>query len=80
MKLPRDVSAQKLIKALRALGYMLDHQSGSHIRIVTTQGRLHKETIPNHDPLKVGTLSRILKNIASHHQLSVEELLTKLNL
>ena len=35
MKLPRDLSANQLIKALKVLGYSIDHQRGSHIRIVT---------------------------------------------
>jgi predicted RNase H-like HicB family nuclease len=34
MKLPRDLSANQLIKALKVLGYSMDHQRGSHIRIV----------------------------------------------
>jgi predicted RNA binding protein YcfA (HicA-like mRNA interferase family) len=82
MKLPRDVGANQLIKVLgSALGYCIDHQSGSHIRIVTTRGDpVHHETIPYHNPIKVGTLARILKNIASHHQMTVEELLQKLDL
>jgi predicted RNA binding protein YcfA (HicA-like mRNA interferase family) len=31
MKLPRDVDANQLVKALRVLGYSIDHQRGSHI-------------------------------------------------
>jgi hypothetical protein len=38
-------------------------------------------TIPNHRPLKTGTLlGGILKPVASHHKLTVEELLAKLEL
>jgi predicted RNA binding protein YcfA (HicA-like mRNA interferase family) len=47
MKLPRDVSANQLIKALRVLGYSIDHQRGSHIRIATQLNGQHHETIPN---------------------------------
>jgi predicted RNA binding protein YcfA (HicA-like mRNA interferase family) len=47
MKLPRDVGANQLIKALRVLGYSIDHQRGSHIRIVTQLNGQHHETIPN---------------------------------
>lgn len=32
MKLPRDLSGQDLVKALRRLGYEVSHQTGSHIR------------------------------------------------
>jgi predicted RNA binding protein YcfA (HicA-like mRNA interferase family) len=80
MKLPRDVSADQLIKALRELGYSIDHQRGSHIRIVTQLNGQHHETIPNRSPIKVGTLAHILQNIARHHNVTVEDLLLKLDL
>ena len=40
----------------------------------------HHEVIPRHNPIKAKTLSSILKSVASHHDLSVEELLERLNL
>jgi predicted RNA binding protein YcfA (HicA-like mRNA interferase family) len=80
MKLPRDVSANQLIKALSVLGYSIDHQRGSHIRIATLINGQHHETIPNHSPIKVGTLARILQNIARHHNVTVEGLLSQLDL
>ena len=58
MKLPRDVGANQLIEALRVLGYSIDHQRGSHIRIATQLNGQPHETIPNHSPIKVGTLAR----------------------
>ena len=33
MKLPRDLSSDELVKALARLGYVVDHQTGSHIRL-----------------------------------------------
>ena len=78
MKLPRDVGANQLIKALRVLGYSIDHQRASHIRIVTQLNGQHHET--NHSPIKVGTLARILQNIARHHNVTVEDLLSQLDL
>ena len=80
MKLPRDVSVGDLAKALRALGYREDRQRGSHIRITTQRDGEHHEVIPNHSPIKVGTLSGILKSIAAHHQLPVEDLVAMLKL
>ena len=80
MKLPRNLGANQLIKALRVLGYSIDHQRGSHIRIVTQLNGQHHETIPNHSPIKVGTLARILQNIAKHHNVTVEDLLSQLDL
>ncbi len=61
MKLPRDVSGPELVKALRVLGYVLDRQRGSHVRVTTQRDGEHHEAIPNHHPIKVGTLSGILK-------------------
>ena len=33
MKLPRDMDAPDLIKALQGIGYQVVRQSGSHIRL-----------------------------------------------
>ena len=80
MKLPRDVDAQKLVAALRVLGYTVTRQKGSHIRVTTQQNGENHEVIPHHHPIKTGTLAGILKRIASHHGLTVNELLQKLDL
>lgn len=80
MKLPRDVSGEELVKALRRLGYEVDRQRGSHIRMTTQQDGEHHEVIPNHKPVRTGTLSGILKSIAAHHRLTVEELIQKIGL
>ncbi len=40
----------------------------------------HHEAIPNHHPIKVGTLSGILKSVATHHGLTSEELIPQLGL
>ena len=80
MKLPRDISGAELVRALRSLGYTTTRQTGSHIRLSTGQGGHHHETIPNHSPIKVGTLNAILKSVAAHHKTSVDELVKMLNL
>jgi predicted RNA binding protein YcfA (HicA-like mRNA interferase family) len=49
-------------------------QNGSHVRIQTNEKGRHSETIPNHNPLKAGTLRQILKNIALDLELSLDEL------
>jgi len=36
--------------------------------------------IPNHDPIKLGTLQSILASIAAHHGMSRDELLFNLKL
>ncbi len=80
MKLPRDVSGRELEKALRKLGYECTRQKGSHWRLTTQVGGEHHEVIPDHSPVRCGTLSSILKSIARHHRLTVEELLVRLGL
>ena len=78
MKLPRDVSARQLATALKRLGYEVTRQTGSHIRLTTQQGGEHHITIPDHDPLKVGTLSAILRDVASHSGLARDVLIQTL--
>ena len=80
MKLPRDVSGAQLVKALRTLGYEVTRQRGSHMRVTTLRDGEHHEAIPNHDPLKPGLLSSVLKSVAAHHRMTVEELLRLLEL
>jgi len=80
MKLPRDVDGPQLVKALRALGYEVTRQRGSHIRLTTLLDGEHHEVIPAHSPIKTGTLAGILKGIAAHHRLTVEELLRRIEL
>lgn len=78
MNLPRDIDASKLIKALRKLGYETSRQSGSHIRLTTQQNGQHHLTIPNHDPLKIGTLNAIITEVAKHLGVSKQELVERL--
>lgn len=80
MRLPRNVSGADLGRALARLGYVLVRQKGSHMRYTTSQGGTHHVTIPDHRPVKTGTLSGILKDVAAHHGLSLEELLRQLDL
>ncbi|WP_107666396.1 type II toxin-antitoxin system HicA family toxin [Cyanothece sp. BG0011] len=78
MKLPRDLSGQELVKSLKKLGYQVSHQTGSHIRLTTQQKGEHHITIPAHNPLKVGTLNAILRDISNHFKLNRDELLNEL--
>ena len=78
MKLPRNISSAELAQALRKLAYAITRQSGSHLRLTTSERGQHHITIPNHNPIKVGTLSGILADVSAHFQLSREELIQKL--
>jgi len=80
VKTPRDCDATELVRALRRLGYEVARQTGSHIRVVKPGDQPHHLTIPNHNPIKTGTLHGILKDVAAQHHLSVEELLNTLDL
>ena len=70
MKLPRDLSSDDLVQALKRLGYQVTRQTGSHIRLTTAQQGEHHITIPNHNPLQVGTLSAMLAAIAAHFSMT----------
>ena len=78
MKLPRSLSAQELIKVLSKYRYEVDRQKGSHIRLTTSENGEHHITIPNHDPIKIGTLSSILGEVANHLGKTKEEVIGEL--
>ena len=78
MKLPRDIDSQQLIKSLNKFGYESTRQSGSHIRLSTQQNGQHHITIPNHDPLKIGTLNAILTEVAQHLGIPKQEFIERL--
>jgi predicted RNA binding protein YcfA (HicA-like mRNA interferase family) len=75
--LPRDVSGAALAERLQSFGCSATRQKGSHIRLTTLQNGEHHLTIPNHDPLRLGTLSGILKAVADHAGLSKDEVAEK---
>ena len=75
MKTPRNLNGEELAKLLsKKFGYEVTRQRGSHIRMTTTEPSEHHITIPKHVPLKVGTLSAILSDIAEHLNVEREEL------
>ena len=75
MKIPRDLSGQDLVSHLKSYGYTISRQTGSHIRLTTSKNGQHHITIPNHNPLKIGTLSSIIADIAQHFNITKEEIL-----
>jgi predicted RNA binding protein YcfA (HicA-like mRNA interferase family) len=78
MKIPRDISGQDLIKLLKPYGYAATRQTGSHIRLTTEQNGQHNITIPNHSPIKIGTLSAILSDVANHFDTTKEAIILEL--
>lgn len=75
MKLPRDVDAPSLIKALGKLGYEPTRQTGNHIRLTCTGPTPHSITVPDHSSIKAGTPSAISGDVAMHHRLPKCDLL-----
>ena len=80
MILPRDISGADLVKSLRVLSYEVTRQTGSHVRLTTHENGEHHITIPNHDPVKIGTLASILDEVALHFGMSRSALLVRLKL
>ena len=66
MRLPRDVSGMQLAILLGRYGYEVTRQTGSHIRLTTTQEGEHHVTIPLHGSLRIGTLSAVLSDVTEH--------------
>ena len=81
MRLPRDLGGEELAALLGRYGYEVARQTGSHMRLTTTQQGEHHVTIPCHRSLRVGTLSAILRDVAEHlgipRQKLVETLFSK---
>jgi predicted RNA binding protein YcfA (HicA-like mRNA interferase family) len=78
MRLPRNLSGDDLIKALARLEYAPTRQRGSHVRLTTSQNGKHDVTVPRSDPLRIGTLSGILRDVAAHFAITRDELLQRL--
>ena len=78
MKLPRNISGQELVKILTKLGYEKMQQKGSHIKVTTNLNGQHHLAIPNHNPIKTGTLNSILRQAANHFNKSKEEIMEAL--
>lgn len=78
MRIPRDIGGEELALLLRRFGYRVTRQTGSHMRLTTLQGGEHHITIPRHKPLRVGTLSGILREVARHLGIDRETVLQTL--
>jgi predicted RNA binding protein YcfA (HicA-like mRNA interferase family) len=79
-RLPRDVSGRRLAAALTRYGYAISRQTGSHMRLTSQTNGEHHITIPDHDPLKIGTLSAIVSEICRHMEITRNQLIDDLDL
>jgi predicted RNA binding protein YcfA (HicA-like mRNA interferase family) len=79
VKLPRDLDGKQLAALLRAYGYEITRQTGSHLRLTSARkGREHHVTLPAHKELSVGTLHSILREVAKYLEMSLSALLDDL--
>jgi len=79
MKLPRDMGGEELAALLGRYGYKITRQTGSHMRLTSTsKGFEHNITIPRHKPLRVGTLSSIVNEIADYLEIERQKLVKEL--
>ncbi len=79
MKLPRDIGGEELSRILAKYGYRVTRQTGSHMRLTSTfKGNEHHLTIPRHQPLKIGTLSNILNDVATYLEMQRQKLIEEL--
>ena len=67
MKLPRNLTGRALVQALcRDWDYHVVHQVGSHIILDTETPSHQRIPVPDHTPLRIGTLNAILRLVAEH--------------
>ena len=79
MKLPRDISGEELASLLTKYGYRVTRQTGSHLRLTSTlKDTEHHLTIPHHRPLRIGTLSSIVNEVASYLELDRQSVIQEL--
>ncbi|HHE47502.1 MAG TPA: addiction module toxin, HicA family [Candidatus Acetothermia bacterium] len=69
-RLPR-VSGKEVVKALKKVGYEIDHQTGSHIILRHSNPPHRRITVPDHKELAKGTLRALIRQVG----LTVEEFL-----
>jgi predicted RNA binding protein YcfA (HicA-like mRNA interferase family) len=79
MKIPRDLAGTVLADALcRQWGYAKVHQTGSHIVLETSSPTHQRIAIPDHRPVRLGTLISILRAVARHKGVTREEIVAGL--
>ena len=75
MKLPRDLDGGALARLLcKHYGYRQVNQEGSHIILQVETPRHHRIAVPDHHPLRLGTLNAILRAVAMHKHLDKDQI------
>ena len=55
------VSGRDAVKAFKNIGYVLDHQTGSHLILRQSAPPHRRLTVPNHRELAKGTLRSLIR-------------------
>lgn len=58
----KTFSGKRVIKALRRVGYIIDHQRGDHVFMHNLEKNL-SVIVPLHKEIKKGTLDNIIKKV-----------------
>ena len=79
MRIPRDLLGRDLARILCAKwGYQKVNQVGSHIILQTETPGHHRVSVPDHKPLRIGTLNAILREVAAAKGVLREEIVDSL--
>jgi predicted RNA binding protein YcfA (HicA-like mRNA interferase family) len=80
VKLPRELYGRDLARVLCARwAYRQVNQVGSHIILQTETPQHHRLSVPDHKPLRIGTLNAILRQVAAAKGVAREDLLATLS-
>jgi predicted RNA binding protein YcfA (HicA-like mRNA interferase family) len=80
VKLPRELYGRDLARVLcNRWAYRQVNQVGSHIVLQTETPQHHRLSVPDHKPLRIGTLNAILRQVAAAKGVAREDLLATLN-
>ncbi len=61
-KLPRDVSGERAVRVFGRAGFVVDHQTGSHVILVHSGDPRKRLSVPRHRALKPGLLLKLIKD------------------
>ena len=79
MRLPRDLAGAELVRILcKQYGYRQVNREGSHIILQVETPRHHRLAVPDHHPLRLGTLNAILRAVAATQGVEKEDIMRRL--
>jgi predicted RNA binding protein YcfA (HicA-like mRNA interferase family) len=79
VKLPRDLYGRDLAHVLcTRWAYAKVNQVGSHIILQTETPQHHRVSLPDHKPLRIGTLNAIPREVALAKGVAREDILASL--